>query len=358
MIKINNSAHIQRAIIKPTNECNLDCIYCGAWRNVKGKMQLGTLRNIYKSLSKSVNNKGTISIYWHGGEPLLVGIDYFREAIQLQKKYRPTVFKNLMVTNLTLCNDKWANFFAEESFIISTSIDGPSEIHDKYRYFYNRKGSFKKVIRAIEILRKHNVYVGGAIATLHKGNVNHIDKIYQTYRDLRLNLSLGYMHPSGEKICRQLKISDDEYFSALKKLLEIWLLDTDPIEIDVFEIIISAIIKHTNVSSCLDDLVGFNVDGKIYPCHAMIGCPEFEIGKVTENFNLMSSNYRWDKIRDITNRLIEYCSNCEVFGICPGLCPYINSILWNNPSFTLHDCTAAKNFYLWAKDKLEPYLTE
>lgn len=348
---------IERAIIKPTNACNLDCTYCGAWRDVNGRMSMDTLENIYRSLSQTIG-KGSVSIYWHGGEPLMVGLDFYKTAIELQKQFSPTVFKNLMVTNLTLCNDKWAAFFSENDFIIGTSIDGPANIHDKYRQRFNGRGSFQKVIDSLAILRKHNVNISGAIATLHKGNINHVVQIYQTYSDLRLNLTLGYMYPGGLKACKELTISDNEYYTALKLLFDAWLSDQNPVEVDLFEIIISAIINPGQVRSCLNDLVGFNVDGKIFPCHAMIGDPIFELSEISYGYDLSCPNKKWSKIRRMTDDLNEYCQKCEVFGICNGLCPYVNSILWNNPVYTGQDCTYAKDFYIWAKARLMPYLEE
>jgi len=318
-------------------------------------MSFDVLANIYRSLSHHVGN-GTVLVYWHGGEPLIAGLEFYKRAIALQRDFAPTLFRNHMISNLTLCNEEWADFFAQHNFFVATSLDGPQQIHDKNRRHFNQSGTYDEVFQSIDILRRHKATIEGGIATLHRGNIRSIEEIYRTYRMLRLNLTLGYMTPTGIKVCKPLTIPEEEYYTALRLLMELWLLDPDPIEINVFEAIIDGLMNPRQVKSCLEDIIGFDVDGAIFPCHAAIGYNVFNFGKISSDYKISSANSAWQSIKDITYDLIEYCNQCEVFGMCDGLCPYSNSILHSDPNHKPKDCGPRKEFFLWAKERLSPYL--
>lgn len=344
-----------RAIIKATNACNLDCTYCGAWRQAEGTISFQTLLRIYEYLASHTGDAPIIA-YWHGGEPLLAGLDFYRKAVELQEYFMPTLFKNHIITNLTLCNQKWAEFLAENKFFVATSIDGPQHIHDRNRQHFDKRGTYVEVCQCINVLRESGATIGSAIATLQKDNIRHIKEIYETYRTLKLNLTLGYMTPSGQKACHPLVISEADYYEALRSLMEIWLVDPDPIEINLFEAIIEGLIRPGSGKSCLEDIVGFDADGKIYPCHATVGHPSFVLGTISSDHDLVSIESALKKAKNTTYELIDHCRSCEVFGICDGLCPYNNLILYGDPAHKPMDCGVRKDFFLWAKEQLSPFL--
>jgi uncharacterized protein len=95
---------------------------------------------------------------WHGGEPLLMGIDYYKRAIRLQQIYgRHRRIENVLQTNGTLLTEEWCKFFKENNFLIGISIDGPEHCHNRYRRTIDNEGSFQKAIKGIKLLQKHQV---------------------------------------------------------------------------------------------------------------------------------------------------------------------------------------------------------
>jgi uncharacterized protein len=155
-----------QVFVKPVGStCNLSCSYC--YYLYKKDLYPGKNRFImdedllerYIIQQIEATTEQVVMFSWHGGEPTMAGLDFFRKAVRLQKKHLPAGKEliNGIQTNGTLLDDEWCSFFAAEGFIIGISIDGPEELHNKYRFYSGGKPSFKKVLRGYELLRKHNV---------------------------------------------------------------------------------------------------------------------------------------------------------------------------------------------------------
>ena len=159
---LSDSFHI---MAKPTGAiCNLDCEYCFYLEKEKlypavknWAMPDDVLEKYIKEYIQS-QKVPEIIFAWQGGEPTLLGIDFFKKAVQLQKKYADgKKIENTFQTNGILLNDEWCSFFSENNFLIGLSIDGPREIHDKYRIHKGGQPSFDKVMSGLEYLKKHKV---------------------------------------------------------------------------------------------------------------------------------------------------------------------------------------------------------
>ena len=148
--------------------CNLDCDYCyyldkNALYPDK-KFSLQGFRMNEQVLEKLIRDVITsqpqkrIEFIWHGGEPTLLGIDYFQKIVDLQQKYADgKEIANSFQTNGTLINDKWAEFLASHHFLCGLSLDGPQKFHDNHRRFINGQGSWEKVMKCIELFHEYEV---------------------------------------------------------------------------------------------------------------------------------------------------------------------------------------------------------
>ena len=165
---IKNS-HLQ-VIAKPIGPiCNMDCTYCFYIQKENFYHQNNLERKTDWIMSDKVletyiqqkmqsNNFSEETFVWQGGEPTLLGIDFFRKIIKIQQKYNNgKIVKNVIQTNGILLNENWCEFFVENNFLVGVSIDGPPEIHDKYRMDKGGNPTFDKVIQAIDILINHQV---------------------------------------------------------------------------------------------------------------------------------------------------------------------------------------------------------
>ena len=127
----------------------------------------------------------TVSFSWHGGEPTLLGVEFFRKAVDLQKKYLPSNKKiiNGIQTNGTTIDDEWCEFLAKENFYIGLSLDGPRELHDHYRVTKGQKPTHKQVVQAFHMLRKAKVHVD-LLCVVHDVNVKHPTQVYRYFKEI------------------------------------------------------------------------------------------------------------------------------------------------------------------------------
>ncbi len=178
--------------IKPVGaSCNLRCSYCyylGKKDLYKGsrsiRMSVDILEKyIIQHIDASTDN--VIMFSWHGGEPLLAGLDFYKEAVFLQQKHLPAGRSviNGIQTNGTLLDDDWCRFLAEENFMVGISIDGPDELHNRFRHDGAGKGSLHQVLKGYDLLQKHGI-TSEILCVLNAHNVRYPKVIYDFFRDL------------------------------------------------------------------------------------------------------------------------------------------------------------------------------
>src|SRR5512136_1567239 len=169
--------------------CNLNCAYCFflakemLYPGSRFRMADEQLENYLRQLIEA-HQTPEVTIAWQGGEPTLMGLDFFKRSIEIAQKYaRPgmTILHTIQ-TNGTLINDEWAAFFKEHNFLVGISIDGPREMHDFYRKDKGGAPTFDKVMRGLSFLRKHDVE-WNALVTLNRANVDHPVEVYGFLRD-------------------------------------------------------------------------------------------------------------------------------------------------------------------------------
>ena len=155
--------HVMTKPIGPI--CNLDCEYCFYLEKEKLYPDTGSFRMTDTVLENYVKQYieaqqiNEVTFAWQGGEPTLMGVDFFRQAVRYQQKYRRTgmTIQNTFQTNATLLDEEWGRFLKQNKFLVGISIDGPPEIHDKYRYDKRGRSSSEQVIRGLRVLQQHNV---------------------------------------------------------------------------------------------------------------------------------------------------------------------------------------------------------
>jgi len=170
--------------------CNLSCDYCYYLEKSKlykeAKNHVMSEELLEKFIDEYINSQTMPQALftWHGGEPLMRPISFYKKAVELQKKYaRGRTIDNSIQTNGTLLTDEWCRFFKENNFLVGVSIDGPQEFHDEYRK--NRQGqpSFAKVMKGIELLKKHGVEYN-AMAVVNDFNADYPLDFYHSFKEI------------------------------------------------------------------------------------------------------------------------------------------------------------------------------
>ena len=178
-------------LAKPTGAtCNLDCKYCFflskemLYPGSRFRMANDLLEIYIRQLIESHRNVPEVIIGWQGGEPTLMGLDFFELSIKYAEKYKKPgqALMYTIQTNGTKIDDSWAAFFKKNNFLVGLSMDGPKELHDTYRVNKGGQGTFDQVKKAWDTLNKHSVDVN-ILCTVHAANADHPLEIYHFFRD-------------------------------------------------------------------------------------------------------------------------------------------------------------------------------
>ncbi len=170
--------------------CNLDCAYCfyldkkelfpdgRPWR-----MPSATLESYIRQVVEARDGRKATFV-WQGGEPTLLGVSFFEEVVELQKKYGgPEGIDNALQTNGILLDEEWCSFLAQHRFLVGVSIDGPREIHNRYRLNKMGQGSFDRVLHGVELLKNYGVEFN-TLTVVHRGNAMYPLEIYGFLKDI------------------------------------------------------------------------------------------------------------------------------------------------------------------------------
>jgi len=185
-----NTAQGVHVVAKPIGPlCNLNCEYCfylekqvlfgpGEQYRMSDEVLASFISNYIASQPTPV-----VEFVWQGGEPTLLGIDFFKRVIELQKPYAgQKTISNFLQTNGTLLTDEWCEFLNKHNFMTGISLDGPKEIHDRYRRDRNGKGTFDQVMRGLRLLQKHKVEYN-VLACVARETANQPLDVYRFFRD-------------------------------------------------------------------------------------------------------------------------------------------------------------------------------
>lgn len=183
--------------IQVTLNCNLDCAYC--FQRHDGKfLDTSTVKKILEEAvaARSANclsqNNDRVHIYWHGGEPLLAGVEFFQKVIEMESRFPGVTFENRVQTNGTLMSHEFAAFFAENRFSVGFSLDGPEYIHNLHRrLFKTGEGSFDATMKGIqEYIRCANPGAVAVIAVITRASLDRVREIYEFFKDLGAKVQL------------------------------------------------------------------------------------------------------------------------------------------------------------------------
>ncbi len=328
-------------VIKPTHRCNLACKYCYNEDVRKPIMTLDILeKTILETFSytKKVKEFTSIDFIWHGGEPMLAGLDFYKKVIELQNKYSGDMhYTNILQTNGTLINNKWADFLLNNKFLVSISIDGPKLYHDKNRIDKKGNGSFDRVIASIKKLHNIGLICGSALV-ISKANKDYVEEIYDFMVENHIPFNIIPLNKSGNAIneYNELGLMPDEYAEPWIKLYNLWFDAKKDKYIYIADfinktksILLGRAADCEGLSQCGNANCSTDPLGDIYPCASLSGISSLIYG----NLNQQSL----DKImhspvaRKFRTRQPTYsCTHCKWQYICHGGCQARSYKFFNN----------------------------
>lgn len=320
-------------IVKPVGSaCDLACSYCYYREDVSGVKGLKVMPTEILELIISEyarDSKGRGQIAWHGGEPLLAGIDFFKEAMYLENKYGTQIY-NAMQTNGTLITDAFAEIFRKNKFLIGVSIDGPKEVHDSRRFYDGESyGSYDLVMQGVSLLRKKNVEFN-VLTVIGQHNVTKATILFDFYDKNDFNwlqfipqMKFTSFLPS---VKTKYDITPEQYYNFLSEFFKLWYKNKIGImSVRFFDNILQSYLQQTPdictmQERCPDHLV-LDVNGDVYPCD-LFHNKYWKIGNIKDME--IAEAIKTEKYRNfhkLKPNLPSKCKTCKWLKNCYGGCP-------------------------------------
>ena len=324
--------------------CNLNCSYCYYLDKVglyekESVMPVEILEKCIREYIE-INDNEVITFDWHGGEPLPLGLDYFETIVRLQRKYKGDKrIYNTIQTNGTLLNAEFASFFKSNDFLVGISIDGPQNIHDRYRKDKGDTSTFYKVLKGIELLHRYGVEFN-TMTTVNKASEGRGLEVY----DFLKKIGSRYMQfmPVLEYVDESDKIASPdsadsrltswsvnplEYGAFMCEIFDYWVKnDVGIYYVNLFD---STLANYCGVSpgTCVySETCGANAvvehNGDVYPCDHFV-YPKYKLGNIKEQAlkEIVASNKMTEFGINKRNKLPARCLRCKYFHLCHGECP-------------------------------------
>lgn len=344
--------------------CNIDCMYCyylhkeHLLHQRRGqRMEPSMLERYIRQYIESQNGEAIV-FSWQGGEPTMLGLDFFRDIVELQAKYKPQGqrVENDLQTNGTLLTDEWCEFLKQHGFLVGISIDGPRDLHDTFRIDRKGQPTFDNVMRGIALLRKHGVRFN----TLTVVNRRNARRPIDVYRFLRDELGSTYMQfipcvepkdfrtvapqhwaadampvmgtsaakpGSADSVVTDWSVDPDDWGYFLSRTFDEWYRkDLGKVLVNLFETAVAQELGRPSQLCITAEFCGkamaIEHDGTVYSCDHYV-YPEYALGNIRQThlgemaFSERQQAFGYAK-RD---SLPAYCRRCRHLNVCWGECP-------------------------------------
>ncbi|RJS17712.1 anaerobic sulfatase maturase [Corallococcus sp. H22C18031201] len=348
-------------LAKPTGAiCNLDCKYCfflskeKLYPNSTFRMSDDTLERYVQQLLASQPGP-EVEVAWQGGEPTLMGLEFFQRAVQLVEQYRrpEQQVRYSLQTNGTRLDEAWGAFLKEHRFLVGLSVDGPRELHDAYRVNKGGGGSFDQVMRGLSHLKQHGVDYN-ILCTVHAANADHPLEVYRFFRD-ELGASFIQFIPIVERVTPELRPLANQGWGAgpgeerplytqrgnhvtersvgaaqfgrfLVAIFDEWVRkDVGRVFVQMFDSALGAHVGQYSLcifSPTCGSALALEHNGDLYSCDHYVE-PDYLLGNIADTpmGELVASPRQRKFGQDKQDSLPRYCRECPVRFACNGGCP-------------------------------------
>ncbi|MFC1525324.1 anaerobic sulfatase-maturation protein [Candidatus Latescibacterota bacterium] len=338
---------------KPSGSvCNIDCQYCFYLEKEKlypnrrdWRMGDDTLE-LYVKQYIEAQDVPAVNFAWQGGEPTLMGVDFYRRAVELQRQYAGgKEITNAFQTNGILLDDEWGEFLAQNSFLIGLSVDGPRELHDRYRLDKGQKPTFDRVMAGLEVLKRHEVEFN-TLTVLQNHNAEHPVEVYRFLKEIGCHFmqfipiversaeepgpdGLELISPDFDGGARVMRWSVGalQYGRFLGRVFDEWVrADVGQYFVQIFDVSLGSWMGR-DASLCIfaetcGSAMVIEHNGDLYSCDHFV-YPENNLGNVRDLVirDMVTGPQQRRFGDDKRDSLPGYCRQCEFRFACNGGCP-------------------------------------
>ena len=380
--------HIMTKPVGPI--CNLDCQYCfylekeklypekaGSAPLAHWSMKDDVLESYIRQYIEA-QSIPVITFAWQGGEPTLLGVDYFRKVVALERKYsNGKKIENTLQTNGVLLDDEWCEFLREAGFLVGLSIDGPRRLHDRYRVDKGGAPTFDKVMRGLRLLKKHRIEFN-TLTVVQKHNSQHPLEVYRFLKEM----GSGFMQfiPIVERVTQtpgpdrmtlvspgsgaaaelsEWSVESLQYGKFLSAIFDEWVRhDVGRFFVQIFDVALESWLGMPPSLCVFRETCGSAMamehNGDLYSCDHFV-YPSFLLGNLAEQSlgDMVRSQQQTKFGDDKRDTLPRYCRECDVRFACNGECPKHRFTLTPDGEAGLNYlCAGYKTFF----HHIDPYM--
>ena len=331
---------------KPTGSaCNMNCDYCFFLH--KERLYPGSsfrmtdeVLELYISQYIEAQQVPEVTITWQGGEPTMMGLDFFRRSVDCARKFAPSGMRveHTIQTNGMLLDEEWCEFLRENDFLVGLSMDGPRELHDRYRHDKRGGGSFDRVMRAARLMQENQVEFN-ILCTVNAANAGHPLETYRFFRDElgvnwiqfipiveRVNHDGSTLLQEGDTVTDR-SLDPEQWGAFLVEIFNDWLVrDVGEMHVNMFEAAFASWVGAPAMACIFDETCGnamvIEHNGDLYSCDHFVE-PGYLLGNILETSlsTLISSDKQRRFGADKRNTLPALCRECKWLFACGGECP-------------------------------------
>ena len=355
-------------LIKPAGpDCNIACQYCfyackeeffGGGAHRMSDEVLNCLVRSYMGCGFEQN-----SFAWQGGEPTLMGLDFYKKVVDLQIKYGRSgqAVTNALQTNGILLDADWCQFLTEYEFLCGISMDGPKEFHDHYRKDRSGEGTFDRVMAGIDNCRKYNTEFN-ILVLLNNLNVQHPDKLFDFFTGMGINFLqfVPCVEQSADDphTAAPYSITPEQYGKFLCRIFDRWMdYGVQKLSVRIFDSMLSFMLgrPHTECTFArrCNDYIVIEHNGDAFCCDFYV-TGDTKLGNITETpIEELANNEVKREFSRRKTQIDNKCLVCRYLDICRGGCPKNREMLTGTHKVPSYFCEGYKMFFAYALPRLE-----
>ncbi|MFH7808920.1 anaerobic sulfatase maturase [Acinetobacter sp. BSP-153] len=389
-IQLQGQMYRYHVMLKPSGaQCNLDCSYCfylhkqDLLRQPKTPRMAESMLELHIKQYIEAQTGNEVVFSWQGGEPTLMGLEFFQRVVELQNKYKKPkqCIENDIQTNGTLLDEAWCEFLSQHNFLVGLSIDGPAEFHDKHRYNKGGKPTHAKVMHAVELLHRYQIPFN-ALCVVNRDNAKRPNDVYRFIRDqvqprmiqfipgmesaqfqstapghwnlddLPILGSSAAQPGTNDAVVTDWSIVADDWGYFLSRVWGEWIKkDFGRVFVDQFENIVSMMLGYGAQKCVSGQICGKSLaiehNGDLFSCDHFV-YPEYKLGNIQEihQGDLVFSEEQKKFAYAKSNSLPQYCRQCPYLQYCWGDCPKDRFLKTPDGEAGLHYlCSGLKRFF-------------
>ena len=316
-------------LVEPTSVCNLACLYCYKGEKTATFMTNPIMESMFrKVLAYNESREIPCSFVWHGGEPSLIGVEFYEAVFAfLAKEFGDQTISHTMQTNGTLLTDPLLDLCAKHNVSLGVSLDGPARHHNLMRPFSDGRPTYDAVMDGLQRAAVRGIDVG-ILMSVTNDNKTYIGEMFDFCREHRFTFGLNPISSDLHSMHQGIEVTPENYLAACKEVFDLWFYQEDfSIQVNPGFGISRLILSKNRLSDCFMSencqmhFISIGPEGDIYPCNRFYGVEDYRLGNIVVNDLETALNSRKRRYLMARNaEEIKQCRDCPIKNHCNGGC--------------------------------------